>query len=186
MPKTPPSADYKRAPHSLNGAIEAHQLRHRLIGTHTPRLALASASGEQIPLGGDVASLVVYIYPGSDTSGRHGFDTPLADSEEHRSFRDLHGDFAAQHITIVGVSSQPAEKQREAITANRLPQQLASDVTLRLADLLNLPTFRICGERFYHRLTIAVTRGKITQVYYPVAIPGRHAAEVLARLHVAR
>jgi hypothetical protein len=110
---------------------------------------------------------------------------PRADSEEHRGFRDLHDDFAAQRLTIIGVSSQPAEELQEAITANGLPQQLAADPTLRFAELLNLPTFRVCGERFYHQLTIVVTRGKSIQVYYPVTIPGRHAAEVLARLHMA-
>ncbi len=186
MTGTPPSAHYKRAPHSLNGTIEAHQLRHRLIGMDAPPLALASASGEQIRLGGGDASIVAYIYPGSDTSDQHGSDAPLADSEEHRGFRDLHDVFAALHLTIIGVSSQPAEKLRETITANRLPQQLPSDPTLRLAKLLNLPTFSVCGERFCHRLTIVVVRRQITQVYYPVTIPGRHAAEVLVRLQIAR
>jgi peroxiredoxin len=185
MPEAPPSVHYKRSPHSLNGTIEAHQLRHSLIGMHVPPLALASASEQQIPLGGDDASLVAYIYPGSDTSDQDGSDTPLADSEEHRGFRDLHDDFVAQRLTIVGVSSQPAEKLREEITANRLPQQLASDATLRLGELMNLPTFRVRGERFYHRLTIVLMCDKITQVYYPITIPGRHAAEVLARLQMA-
>jgi peroxiredoxin len=165
--------------------IEAHQLRHRLIGMRSPPLALASASGEQVCLGDDDASFVAYIYPGSDTSDQHGSDTPLADSEEHRGFRDLYDVFAALHLTVIGVSSQPAEKLREAITANRLPQRLASDPTLRLAELLNLPTFRVHGERFYHRLTIVVVCREITQVFYPVTIPGRHAAEVLARLQMA-
>jgi peroxiredoxin len=186
MARALPSAHYRRAPRSLSGTIEAHQLRHRLIGMDAPPLAFASASGEQIRLDGDDASLVAYIYPGADTSDQHGSDTLLADSEEHRGFRDLHDVFAALHLVIIGVSSQPAEKLREAITANRLPQQLTSDPTLRLAELLNLPTFRVRGERFYHRLTIVIVRRKIAQVYYPVTIPGRHAAEVFADLRVAR
>jgi peroxiredoxin len=186
MPATPPSAHYKRAPHSLNGTIEAHQLRHRLIGMDVPPLAFASASGEQIRLGDDDASLVVYVYPGADTSDQHGSDTPLADAEEHRGFRDLHDVFDALHLAIIGVSSQSAEKLREAITANCLPQQLTSDPTLRLAELLHLPTFRVRGERFYHRLTIVIVRRRITKVYYPVTVPGRHAAEVLARLQIAQ
>lgn len=186
MARTLPSAHYRRPPHSSSGTIEAHQLRHRLIGMYAPPLALASASGQQIHLGGDDASLVVYIYPGADTSDQRSSNAPLADSGEHCGFRDLHEVFTALHLTIIGVSSQPAEKLWEAITANRLPQQLASDPTLRLAELLNLPTFRVSsGERFYHRLTIVVVRRKITQVYYPVAIPGRHAAEVLARVQIA-
>lgn len=182
MPGVPPSAHYKRAPHSLDGTIGAHQLRHRLIGMHVPPLALASASGEQVRLGGDDLSFVAYIYPGSDTSDQHGSDTPLADAEEHRGFRDLYEDLTAQRFTTIGVSSQPVEKLREAITANRLPQQLASDSMLLLAELLDLPTFRVRSERFYQRVTIIVTQGKITQAYYPIPVPGRHAAEVIARL----
>ncbi len=182
---TPSGVHYKRASHSLNGTIEAHQLRHGLIGTHAPPLALASANGEQIPFGDGEVSLVAYIYPGSEISDQHGSGTSLVDSEEHRSFRDLCDDFVVLHLTIIDVSSQPAEELREAITANSLPQQLASDPMLHLAGLLSLPTFRVRGERFFHWLTIVFTRGEITDVCYPVILPGRHAVEVLACFRMA-
>jgi len=172
-------------PHSPPGAIDAHLLRHRLIGMRPPLLTLATASGGQIRLGCN-ASLVAYTYPGGVTSHEHWADTPLADAEEHRGFRDLHDEFVAQGLAVIGVSSQPVERLPETIAANRLPHELASDSTLGLAELLQLPTFKVGGERFYQRLTFVMTGGKITQVFYPVQAPGRHAAEVVASLRPAR
>jgi peroxiredoxin len=85
-------------------------------------------------------------------------------------------------LIVVGVSSQLAAKLREAIAANCLPQPLASDLTLRLGELLRLPTFRLGAEQLYERLTLLIVAGKITQVFYPVPSPGSHAAEVLDHL----
>jgi peroxiredoxin len=178
MPRNTQNARYRRAQDSPVGALEAHQLRHSLIGLKCPRLAFHAASGEKVCLGG-TASLAAYIYPGSDTSEEHGSDTPLADAEEHRAFRDAHDEIAAEGFAVAGISSQSVERQREAIIAHQLPQKLASDHTLRLAELLRLPTFRVGDGLFYQRLTMVLTRGRITQVIYRVAESGRHADRVI-------
>jgi peroxiredoxin len=185
MVERPSSAGYTRTPRSQPGAIDAHLLRHHLIGMRPQPLTLATASGEQLRLGGN-ASVVAYTYPGGVTSHEHGADTPLADAEEHRGFRDLHDEFVAQGLAVIGISSQPVPRLGETIAANRLPHQLASDSTLRLAELLQLPTFSVGGERFYQRLTFVMVAGKIAKVFYPVQALGGHAAEVASSLRPAR
>jgi peroxiredoxin len=162
----------------MNGTVEPQELVHRLIGMPVG-VTLHNTEGCALCLGADV-SFVIYIYPGSDTSDAHGSDTPLADAEQHRGFRELHDDLVACRFATVGVSSQPVEKQQEAIAVNRLPQQLASDESLRLADLLTLPTFWLHGKRRYKRLTLVIVQGVILHAFYPVVVPGRHAAEIAA------
>jgi peroxiredoxin len=162
-----------------NGTVEPLEL-HRLIGMPVG-ITLHNIDGEPIYLAADV-SFVVYIYPGSDISDTDGSDTPLADAEQHRGFRDLHDDLVAHRFATVGVSSQSVEKQQEMIVVNRLPQQLVCDESLRLADLLMLPTFLLHGKRRFKRVTLVVVRGIIVHVFYPIAFPGRHAAEVAAWL----
>lgn len=168
---------------ATNGDVGPDELLSSLAGAVIPRVGLELV-GASSPICLDAldASLVIYFYPGCSTSGGSETDTPLVDAEQHRGFRDLRDDFAARHFTVVGVSSQAIERQQEAIAANRLPHPLARDGALQLADALGLPTFRLGAERFFQRLTLVVTRGTIWQVFFPVVAPGRHAAEVAARL----
>lgn len=75
-----------------------------------------------------------------------------------------------------------ADTEQQSASASRLSQPLASDPTLRLDELLRLPTLRLGAEQLYERLTILIVAGKITRVFYPVPNPGSHAAEVLDHL----
>lgn len=178
------TATFRRLPLRSPTPLDATALRHRLIGTEiAAEFTVETTDGKRVRLGGLTAALVAYLFPGSTSSPEHGADTPLADAEEHRSFRDLHERMASLGLIVVGVSSQPAAKLREAIIANDLPQPLASDPTLRLDELLRLPTFHLGGEQLYERLTLLIVAGKITRVFYPVPSPGRHASEVLDHLN---
>lgn len=157
--------------------VESQELVNRLVGMPV-EITLHNTEGDAICFGAAV-SFAVYLYPGSADSDAHGHDTPLADAEQHKGFRELHDDLVAHSVVTVGVSSQPVETQQQTIAANGLPQQLASDEALQLADLLTLPTFRLGNRRYYHRLTLIVTRGVIRHICYPVTIPGRNANEIM-------
>jgi peroxiredoxin len=159
-------------------AMDVHQLWCGLVGKDVPPLTLTSAGGEQISFGGVEATLVVYIYPGGDISGQDGFDTRLADFEEYCGFRDLREYFAAKRFRVIGLSSRAARE----VTESGQVLQLVPDPTLRLADLLRLPTCAVRGECFYRRLTLVLVCGNITHFYYPVNCPARHAADVLTSL----
>ena len=178
----PPSATYKRPPHSAwPTQLEAISLRHRLIGRKLPAgFTIQSTDERQLRLAGPTAALVVYLFPGSATSPEHGPDTPLADAEEHRSFRDLHERLTHLGLIVVGVSSQPAAKLQEAIAANRLPQPLASDPTRRVGEPLKLPTFRAGAEPRLRAADDPHHRRPDHPGLLSSAHPGRHADEVLA------
>jgi peroxiredoxin len=107
---------------------------------------------------------------------------PLVDAEQHRSFRELYDDFTARRFVVVEISSQSTERQQVAIASNRLLHQLAHDGPLQLAVALGLPTFRLGAQRYFERLTLVTTQDVIRQVFYPIAAPGRHPAEVAARV----
>lgn len=116
---------------------------------------------------------------GLDPSMRHHARRASCRTERDADARELHDDLVAHRLVTVGISSQSIEKQKQTIVANGLPQQLASDESLQLADLLTLLTFRLGGRRFYRRLTLIVARGIILHVCFPVTIPGRNANEVM-------
>jgi peroxiredoxin len=180
----PPSATYKPPPDSpWPTPLQAVSVRHGLIGTTiTNTLTLQSITGQELKLARRWGSFVLYLFPGSTSSPTHGADTPRTDAEEHRSFRDLNKRIAAQNATVVGISSQPVSKLQEAMASYRLRQPLVSDPTFRVGGLLKLPTFQIGTERHYERLTILITAGRITWVFYPVLAPSEHADEVLTHI----
>jgi peroxiredoxin len=82
----------------------------------------------------------------------------------------------------VGLSAQTIEDQREAGERLRLPQAVAADPQLHIADALDLPTFEFGGRRLYKRLTLVAEQGRIVKVFYPVFPPDENAAEVVAWL----
>jgi peroxiredoxin len=63
-----------------------------------------------------------------------------------------------------------------------LPFQLLSDSTLRLKQLLRLPTFTVAGMELFKRVTLVVQNGRVAKVFYPVFPPDQNADDVLAWL----
>ena len=84
--------------------------------------------------------------------------------------------------TVVGLSAQTLEEQREAAERLSLPHAVAADPELRLAEALRLPTFEFQGRQLYKRLALVAEEGRIVKVFYPVFPPNENAAEVLAWL----
>jgi peroxiredoxin len=128
-------------------------------------------------------SSVIYIYPGSRSSPDDRGETPMVDAVQHRAFRDLQSDIASRHFGIAGVSSESPHGQYACARANRLTHALLADTQCLLARELGLPTFDLDGTRWYQRLTLIVTGGRITTVFFPV-IAARSAAQALAWIKV--
>jgi peroxiredoxin len=80
------------------------------------------------------------------------------------------------------LSAQTTDYQREARDRLHLPFQLLSDSSLRLKDVLRLPTFTVAGMELFKRLTLITQDGRIVKVFYPVFPPERNADKVLAWL----
>ncbi|MEO9140621.1 MAG: peroxiredoxin [Jatrophihabitans sp.] len=162
-----------------------------LAGRPAPKVVLASTSGHRVALDKlPTGRSVLFVYP---MTGRPGVDLPQGWDEipgargcttEACGFRDLHKDLiAAGAVTVLGVSAQDVEDQREAVERLRLPHEMLSDPDFELVDALDLPTFDADGARYYARMTLVVTDGAIEHVFYPVFPPDQHADEVLRWLN---
>jgi peroxiredoxin len=182
-------ADFSRLPADLP-APENDGAADHLTGMTVPSLRLPSTLGKSVDLAEPAADLLVaYVYP---RTGRPGQPLPTGWDDipgargctpQSCAYRESLGQFAALGATVIGVSAQSPEEQREFADREHIPFPLLSDGYLRLADELRLPTFAVEGMTLYKRLTLIAEAGRIAKVFYPVFPPDRNAAEVIAWLN---
>jgi peroxiredoxin len=155
-----------------------------LPGALVPSVELDSTDG---PV--DVAELaqeltVLYCYP---RTGRPG-EPPSPEwdlipgargcTPESLGFRAAHDELTKLGARVYGLSAQTLEDQREFSSRVELPYPVLSDLALRLADALGLPTFEFEGARLYKRITLVLEDGRVARAFYPVFPPNENAAEV--------
>lgn len=159
-----------------------------LEGRLVPPLYLETTAGELNLAATAAELLVLYVYP---RTGRPGVEPPAGWDEtpgargctpQSCGFRDRGAELEELGATVVGLSAQTLDEQREAAERLALPHAVAADPELRLADALRLPTFQFGGRRLYKRLSLVAEEGRIVKVFYPVFPPDQNAAEVLAWL----
>jgi peroxiredoxin len=156
-----------------------------LEGQRLPHLRLGSTLGGEIDLASAAPLLVLYVYP-------HATGTPEAPAPgwaqipgavgctaEACAFRDRVASFADLGATVMGLSAQTTEAQRAFTKRKEVTFALLSDLELRLARALHLPTFEAGGLHLYKRLTLIADAGLIVKVFYPVFPPDLHPAQVL-------
>jgi peroxiredoxin len=136
---------------------------------------------EWLPAAG---TLVAFVYPMTGTPGKalpEGWDQiPGARgcTDQSCAFRDRHNELSQLGATVVGISAQPPEEQREFAEREHIPYELVNDQDLRLAEELGLPTFDVQSRTLYRRLTFIARDGRIAKVFYPVFPPDENAADV--------
>jgi peroxiredoxin len=158
-----------------------------LVGRRLPQLELPATTGGELDLAdlGAEETAVLFIYPRTGKPGEPlppGWDLiPGARgcTPQSCAFRDLHGEFTARGVRVVGLSAQSPEDQREFADRVHLPFPVLSDHGLELAKELALPTFTVAGMTLYKRVTLVIRDGAIAKVFYPVFPPDRNAADVL-------
>lgn len=181
------STSFLQLPANLPVPIDDGAASH-LPGLPLPGLALPGTHGASVNLAGLEGRWVIYIYP---MTGRPG--VPLPDgwdgipgargcTPQSCSFRDHHAELRALNCSVLGLSTQTTEYQREARDRLHLPFELLSDSALQLKSALRLPTFSVAGKELFKRVTIVADGGRITHVFYPVFPPDRSADEVLTWL----
>jgi peroxiredoxin len=149
---------------------------------------LPSSRGGRIDLSGLRNLLVAYVYPRTGKPGEPlvpGWDDiPGARgcTPQSCAYRDSLAEFKALGATVIGISAQSPEEQREFADREHIPFPLLSDDSLQLASSLRLPTFEAGEMTLYKRLTFVAEGGRIVKVFYPVFPPDRDAAEVLTWL----
>jgi peroxiredoxin len=182
------SDDYLSLPPDLPVPVDDGAADH-LEGIEVPEISLASTRGDSLDLA-QLASerLVAYVYPRTGVPGQpspKGWDDiPGARgcTPQGCAFRDALSELTALGATVVGISSQEPDEQREFAAREQIPFPLLSDHGLKLAAALRLPTFEVEGMTLYKRLTFVAQEGRIVKVFYPVFPPNRNAAAVLAWL----
>jgi len=131
---------------------------------------------------------VVYCYP---RTGEPDVEVPPGWNEipgargctpQSCAYRDHHDEFLALGTRVFGLSTQAPEEQREAAGRLKLPFPLLSDLKLRLAKALRLPTFTVESRTLLKRATLLVEDGRIEHVLYPVFPPDADAAAALGWL----
>jgi peroxiredoxin len=187
MPKTM-NEDYRVQPMDLPAPVDDGAADH-LPGHQVPGTRLSCTQGGELDLGEATRRLaVIYLYPGTGVPGTpppEGWDDiPGARgcTPQSCAFRDHVLELAAYGASLLGLSAQPLEQQREFARREQIPYPLLSDPELRLADTLQLPTFEADGRRFYRRLTFVARAQRITKVFYPVFPPHQNASQVLSWL----
>ncbi len=182
------STDFAELPPDLPVPEDDGAADH-LAGLALPELQLPSTLGDPVDLAASGQErLVAYVYPRTGTPGQPSpagwDDIPGARgcTPQSCAYRDALGEFEALGATVIGISAQSPEEQREFAEREHIPFPLLSDSRLRLCDELGLPTFEVEGITLYKRLTFIAEGGKITKVFYPVFPPDRDADKVLVWL----
>jgi peroxiredoxin len=183
------SADYLSLPDDLPVPEDDGAADH-LTGMTIPALSLPSTQGSTVNLA-ELAKglLVAYVYPRTGAPGQplpEGWDDiPGARgcTPQSCAYRDTLAEFEAFGATVIGISAQAPDEQREFAAREHIPYPLLSDAKLTLAaSPLRLPTFEVEGMTLYKRLTLIAEAGRIVKAFYPVFPPDRNAADVLAWL----
>lgn len=164
-----------------------------LPGKPLPSLSLPSSVDGIFDLAATATAteryLVAYVYPRTGTPGERlptGWDDiPGARgcTPQNCAYRDALAEFETLGASVIGISAQTREEQREFAGREHIPFPLLSDAGLQLREALELPTFEVEGMTLYKRLTLIAEAGVIVKTFYPVFPPARNAAEVLAWLH---
>lgn len=157
-----------------------------LEGTTLPSILLQATDGTHIDLSRFSGRVVVFLYP---RTGRPGVPALVDDwnaipgargcTPQTCGYRDLAGEFAAEEVAIIGLSSQDTNYQQELAVRLHLPFRLLSDSQLRLTRALSLPTFVVNGHELIRRMAWVLENGKIIKVFYPVFPPDENASYVL-------
>ncbi|MFI8962960.1 winged helix-turn-helix transcriptional regulator [Streptomyces sp. NPDC053493] len=160
-----------------------------LTGRRLPRLRLPGhRDGAPVDPVADAVATVLFCYPATGSPGPlpEGWsDIPgtVGCTLENRLFRDAYGDFRDAGAEVHGVSTQRPDEQRVFARQEDIPFTLLSDVDLRLAAALRLPTFRAGQLLRLKRSVLVVDRdGTVRHARFPVTDIPAAVDEALAEV----
>jgi peroxiredoxin len=175
-------------PKDIPAPVEDGAAAH-LAGLTLPDIALPATDGASVSLAKLSGRTLVYLYPRTGRPGENpieGWDAiPGARgcTPQSCSFRDHFAELEALGVAhVFGLSTQDTAYQNEAAVRLHLPFPVLSDVALKLARAINLPTFEIAGMTLHKRMALVIDDGVVTKVFYPVFPPDKNAEEVIAWL----
>lgn len=163
---------------SATAAVDSPEaVRTRALpgGTVPADLTLVDSGGApRDPVSPDAPVTVLFTYPATGRpnplpAGWDDIPGTIGCTLENRLFRDRWPRFAAAGAAVHGVSTQRPEEQAAFAEAEGVPFPLMSDVDLRLAAALRLPTARIGQQPRLKRAVLVVTRDRtVRHAIFPV------------------
>lgn len=173
--------DWSTIPAPVDDGATRHLTGARMASVH-----LRATDGGMVDLSVRPGRAIVYAYPRTgrpDIRSPEGWDMiPGARgcTPQSCAFRDHFTELAALGVShLFGLSTQDPEYQREAAQRLHLPFEILSDEHLALTRAMNLPTFEVNGMTLLKRFTLAIDRGVVEHVFYPVFPPDRNARDVI-------
>jgi peroxiredoxin len=174
------AADRKAADEELRH-IEGQAVATRLVGRRIPEVELRSAAEGWLEMAFMTRNAaILYFYPGAPSQ-----TLVTEDRAEARDFRDHFPNLIRRGYHVIGVHAQTAGHQLRYMM-DGVRHFLAADPRLRLADLLDVPTYQADGDRVYHRLTLVVEESRVVHAFYPVSAPEHSATQVIDWLRRCR
>ena len=121
------------------------------VGAEAPALTVTTQDGEPLELGELYAKgpVVIYFYPKSDTPGC---------TKQACNIRDNYSDLQEAGVQVIGVSSDPVDKQKAFQEKYSLPFPIIADEDKQLGKAFETGTF---AGMAYKRQTFLVVDGKI-------------------------
>ena len=180
--------DLYQLPADLPVPVDDGAARH-LAGAALPPVALPSTSGGLVRLDDTAIQLaVVYCYPRTgrpdavalgSTASWNAIPGARGCTPQSCAYRDHHRELQQLGAVIYGLSTQPTDYQREAVSRLHLPFQLLSDAAGEFLACLRLPWFEVEGVRLLKRVTLIIRQGRIVHCIYPVFPPDKDAETVI-------
>jgi peroxiredoxin len=178
-----------RLPPDLPAPLDDGAARH-LTGSTLPPVALPSTNGGTVRLDDTAISLAaVYCYPRTGrpdeialggTEHWNAMPGARGCTPQSCGYRDRYNELQRLGAAVYGLSTQPSDYQREAVSRLQLPFALLSDDKGDFSERLGLPWFEVEGVRLLKRLTMIIGRGHILHCIYPVFPPDRDAESVVS------
>lgn len=150
-----------------------------LVGTPVPTLTADPLT--------DARLTVLYAYPGTNLAGIDDVPGGAGCSLESCTYRDRLPEFEALGASVVGISTQRPDEQRQFAKINRIQFPLFADVDLQFATALRLPTFRLQGVTRLKRLTLVVDAQRMIRgTLFPIRDVTGSVEEALALVRSLR
>ena len=156
-----------------------------------PPISLPNQDGNLLRLNRlDTFRIVLYCYP---MTGRPDRSLPLnwdlipgarGCTPQTCDFRDNYDEIVTLNAIPIGVSTQPIDDLKEMVTRLGVIYDVVSDINLKFAKKLTLPTFNIEDKVFLKRTTLVIEKSVIKKVFYPIFPPNKHVNEVIEWLKI--
>ncbi len=144
------------------------------VGDDTPDFDLPADDGRRVRLSDELrrGPVVLFFYPRAMTPGC---------TAESCHFRDLTGEFDKVGARVLGVSSDPVERQQRFTAKHGFPFPLLSDSDRRVAEAYGV---KRPGPLFNRRMTFVIDQdGRLLAAFHSEMNMDKHADEALRVLN---